>query len=170
MTWETFRLPDDQGVSADVSAFIDWNPKEDDAKMAFLCGPPGTGKTHMAVAKIRDGIERGARGALFIVVPELLANMRDGFKDGSARGVLDQAKYAKFLVLDDLGAEMATDWVRDTLYMLINNRDNGLRPTVVTSNLNPGEIAASHHERLASRLASGLVVDTSGEKDYRIGK
>ena len=96
--------------------------------------------------------------------------MRRGFNDGTAAGNLDQAKYAKLLILDDIGSEMATDWVRDTLYMLINYRMNYLKPTVITSNLYPGEISDRYHARLASRLAGGLAIDMSLLKDHRAVK
>lgn len=145
-----------------------WRGDDTDKTIAFLTGGPGRGKTHLAAATLRRFILAGRRGALFIVVGEWLQAMKDGFSTGGSAGVMNQAKGAKLLALDDIGSEMATDWVRDALYTLINYRINNLKPTIVTSNLRPSEIAQTYHERLASRLASGLVVDLSVLTDQRI--
>jgi DNA replication protein DnaC len=65
---------------------------------------------------------------------------------------------------------MATDWVRDTMYMLVNYRLNHLKPTVITSNLLLGEIAETYHARLASRLAGEFAIDMNLLPDYRLVK
>jgi DNA replication protein DnaC len=155
---------------AKLEIFNNWRGDDGENSIAFLCGPPGCGKTHLAAATINRWIIAGRRDALFILTGELLASLRRGFNDGTAAGNLDQAKFAKLLVLDDIGSEMATDWVRDTLYMLINYRMNYIKPTVITSNLLPGEISERYHARLASRLAGGLAIDMSLLKDYRVAR
>ena len=57
------------------------------------------------------------------------------------------------LFLDDLGAENATDFVRDTLYLIINRRYEGKLPVIITSNLDLGELSDSVGDRIASRIA-----------------
>lgn len=136
--------------------------------ICFLTGKPGTGKTHLAAATVFRYINAGKKGALFIVTGEFLQAIKKGFSTGGSDGVIRQAKEAKLLILDDVGSEMATDWVRDTLYTLVNYRMNYMKPTLVTSNLMPSEIAETYHARLASRLVSGLVLDMSPLPDRRI--
>ena len=153
-----------------LDIFCKWRGDEGENSIAFLCGPPGCGKTHLAAATVNRWIIAGRPGALFVLTGELLASLRRGFSDGTAAGNLDQAKFAKLLVLDDIGSEMSTDWVRDTLYMLINYRMNYLKPTVITSNLFPAEISERYHARLASRLAGGLAIDMSPLKDHRVAR
>jgi DNA replication protein DnaC len=148
--------------------FSRWCGDEGENSIAFLCGPPGCGKTHLAAATVHRWIIAGRRDALFVLTGELLASLRRGFNDGTAAGSLDQAKFAKLLILDDIGSEMATDWVRDTLYMLINYRMNYFHPTVITSNLYPNQISERYHARLASRLAGGLAIDMRLLKDHRV--
>jgi len=41
---------------------------------------------------------------------------------------------AELLVLDDLGAERLTDWVEETMSLIVNTRYNERRPTIFTSN------------------------------------
>jgi chromosomal replication initiation ATPase DnaA len=175
-TWDTFVVGRGPVQTSDkwpplfkkLDELLEWRGDETAITTAFLCGQPGCGKTHLAAATVHRWIAAGRPGALFIVVGELLASLRRGFNDGTAAGSLDQAKYAKLLVLDDIGSEMATDWVRDTLYMLINYRMNHLKPTLITSNLFLSEISQRYHARLASRLAGGLAIDMSLLKDHRV--
>ena len=145
-----------------------WRGDTDSSSIAFITGRPGSGKTHLAVATLRRYIESGRKGALFVSVSEWLQDMKDGFTSGTSSGVMRQVKGAGLLVFDDIGSEMATDWVRDAVYQVINHRLNEMKPTVVTSNLKPSEIANSYHDRLASRLASGLVIDLTHLPDRRI--
>lgn len=174
-SWSSFRydsheLSKTKGGSnllSKLGLLESWNGSEDDT-ICFLTGKPGTGKTHLAAATIRRYIDAGKKGGLFIVTGEFLQAIKRGFSTGGADGVVRQAKEATLLVLDDVGSEMATDWVRDTLYTLVNYRMNHLKPTLVTSNLMPSEIAETYHARLASRLVSGLVLDMSFLPDRRI--
>ena len=175
-TWDNFKIPHGPikksnawfSLLAKLDVLSRWQGDEEESSVAFLCGATGCGKTHLAAATIHRWIDASRPGALFVLTGELLASLRRGFNDGTAAGNLDQAKFAKLLVLDDIGSEMATDWVRDTLYMLINYRMNWLKPTVITSNLLPGQIADTYHARLASRLAGGLAIDMSLLKDHRV--
>ena len=41
---------------------------------------------------------------------------------------------AELLVLDDLGAERLTDWVEETMNLIVNTRYNDRLPTIFTSN------------------------------------
>ena len=41
---------------------------------------------------------------------------------------------AEVLVLDELGATVPTNWVRDTLYQIINTRYNNKKLTIFTTN------------------------------------
>ena len=153
-----------------LNIFKEWRGQEDEGVLVFLTGRPGCGKTHAACATLRRWIEAGRPGALFIVAGEFLHEIKNGFKDGTSAGVTRRAEAAKLLVLDDLGSEMATDWVRDTMYMLVNYRLNHMKPTIVTSNLRLGEIAETYHARLASRLAGEFAIDMNILPDHRLVK
>src|SRR5262249_51929228 len=97
----------------------------------------------------------------FITVPDLLTRLRQSYdRDGGAGGVggaserelLDDLDGAPVLVLDDLGAERATDWAVERLFGLLNRRHDWRRPTVLTSNLGPKPLAEHLGERIAWRV------------------
>jgi DNA replication protein DnaC len=56
------------------------------------------------------------------------------------------------LILDDLGAEKASEWVAETLYILIDDRYGNMKPTVFTSNYSPSELAERLGDRIVSRI------------------
>ena len=108
------------------------------AKRGLLIqGPPGVGKTHLAVGALKKLIEKGFP-CLFFDYQTLLQRIRDGYN--AAAGTSDRAAYrsaldADVLLLDDLGAHRATDWVYDTVTAIITHRYNENLATIVTTNL-----------------------------------
>ena len=56
-------------------------------------------------------------------------------------------------MIDDLGAEKTTDFVRQTLYYIVNEREQNELPIIVTSNYTLKDLAAKFDERISSRLA-----------------
>jgi DNA replication protein DnaC len=106
-------------------------------KGLFFIGPPGIGKSHLAVAVLKRVIrERGARG-LFYDVRELLKIIRstyDPIVRATETEILRPVMEVDLLVLDDLGAEKTSEWVGETLNLIVNTRYNERRLTVFTSN------------------------------------
>ncbi|NJO82521.1 MAG: ATP-binding protein [Blastochloris sp.] len=115
-----------------------------------LVGGYGCGKTHLAAAIANTALERELP-VLFIVVPDLLDQLRDAFAPDCPESVTQRfttVRQAPLLILDDLGTESATAWAREKLYQLVNYRSNEHLPTVFTSNV--------RLERLDGRIASRL--------------
>jgi DNA replication protein DnaC len=128
-----------------------------------LTGPVGTGKTYAACAAVRPLVEQGATLAFWPVV-RLLDQLRPGRDDDP----YPAAVAADLLVLDDLGAERATDWTAERLYALVNDRWLAERPTIVTTNLAPPQLTAAVGERLASRLLGGATTALLSGPDRRM--
>lgn len=109
-----------------------------DGKGLLFHGPFGVGKTHLAVGMLKAVMRKaGARG-YFFETPELLRQVRHTYNtrvDETEMGVLRPVLDAEVLVLDDLGSEKTSEWVQETLGLVINTRYNARRPTIVTSNL-----------------------------------
>lgn len=135
----------------------------------FLTGPVGCGKTHLIVGIARIACALGAN-PLFVSVPEWFQSLRDSYADSrqtNEHKLLTQLREADLLILDDLGAERSSDWVRERLYLVINDRYVRERPTWVTTNLTVEELNATLGERSVSRLVSDAVVFTLEGDDYR---
>lgn len=112
-----------------------------------------------------DAFARSAGGHLefwyptfrFVNAPRLLQEIRNTFGRMSAQeitteSVLSEYLHVDVLVLDDLGSEKPTDWVREQLFMLIDERYGAKRPTIFTSNLSLKELALTLSERIADRI------------------
>jgi DNA replication protein DnaC len=128
----------------------------------FLLGPPGVGKTHLVVAVLKQAIrERGARG-LFYDTRDLLRVIRSTY-DPIVRTteveVLRPVMAVDLLVLDDLGAEKTSEWVEETLNLIVNTRYSERRTTLFTSNYDdipdstePNSLVGRIGFRMRSRL------------------
>lgn len=138
-----------------------------------LTGPYGCGKTHLAAAVLNAMIGRGIPG-MFVVVPDLLRQIRIGFDDMEmakrANEIVDTAKSAPLLVLDDLGAEKPSDWVREYLFILLNTRYEKELPTIVTTNCTTAELIAKLQQRIVSRLVEMTTSVIMTAPDFRLAK
>jgi DNA replication protein DnaC len=99
-------------------------------------GPSGVGKTHIAVACLKELIRRGHQG-LFCDYRELLKDIQASYNPGSESTelrILEPIRTVEVLVLDDLGASKPSAWVLDTIGLVLNARYNARLTTLVTTN------------------------------------
>jgi DNA replication protein DnaC len=113
-------------------------------------GKYATGKTHLAAAIGNYRLNLGYP-PLFINVPDLMDHLRATFHPES-RETYDQRfeeiRNAPLLILDDLGGQNPSAWVKEKLYQLFNYRYYSERPTVVTTSVPLDKL----DERLLTRI------------------
>jgi DNA replication protein DnaC len=132
-------------------------------------GPSGVGKTHIAVAALKELIKRGHVG-LFCDYRELLKEIQASYNPASESTemrILEPIRTVEILILDDLGASKPSDWVRDIVGIVLNARYNERRTTIITTNYFDSPAAESE----PVRLPNGKLIAPSREDslDQRIG-
>ncbi len=123
-------------------------------------GTYGCGKTHLAasIANYRAGL---GDPPLFVMVPDLLDHLRATFSPGSSVSYdrrFEELRAAPLLVLDDLGTQSMTPWVREKLYQLFNYRYNAELPTIITT----ADTLDEMDPRIRSRMLDGRLCTIYG--------
>jgi DNA replication protein DnaC len=146
----------------------------------LIVGPAGTGKTHLAVAALRDLLARGHEGVFFDYI-NLLDRIRSSWDQAS--GASDREAYrialeTEILLLDDLGSHRYNDWIQDLVTSIVTHRCNHKLPLIGTTNLPDDKIAPEPNkvtleDRIGERAHSRLfemcrIVRMLGAPDYRI--
>ena len=131
----------------------------------LFSGTNGVGKTHLAVAALRELVAaKGARGE-FWDFHELMREIKRSFDPETKTTemqVLDPVVEIDILLLDDLGAWKITDWMNDTLFYILNSRYLAQRPTLITTNFQDVSAReAADADRLVRRE---FLVDRIGQR------
>ncbi|MFS0556569.1 primosomal protein DnaI [Brevibacillus sp. 179-C9.3 HS] len=133
----------DSGNLSTVDAAIQFCEKVgtgERVKGLYLHGPFGVGKSYIMGAIGRELSERNV-ASLLVYVPDFIREMKDSISDQSYAGKLELLKEVPVLILDDIGAENLTPWVRDEILgVILNQRANNHLPTLFTSNYSLDEL------------------------------
>jgi DNA replication protein DnaC len=103
----------------------------------LFMGPPGIGKTHLAVGIIKRLMREKSVECLFRTFPELLKEIQNSYNprtQASELSLLTPVLDTEVLVLDELGGQNPSSWVRDTVGYILNYRYNENRVTILTTN------------------------------------
>ena len=125
------RLP----IFERLYAFVDLYPSI--RKGLYLYGDFGVGKSFMMAALAHDLSEKRGASTTILHYPSFVIDVKNAIGEGSVKTLVDEIKLAEVLVLDDIGAEQSTPWVRDEiLQVILQYRMQEDLPTFFTSNFN----------------------------------
>ena len=153
----------------------------EDGTGLYIEGTNGTGKTHIAAAIAMQLMTQRQRTVICKTSGGMMLDIKSAFDDESRTEaqILDVYKKVDLLIVDDLGKEQCTDWSISTLYSIINDRYEGMKPTIITTNYNSDDIVRALTPKgydnlkavaIISRLREVSEVLTMAWKDYRTGR
>lgn len=124
---------------------------KDSSESWLLMGETGLGKTHLTTSVGSVVIRRG-----YDVLYKSMQGMMDDFERAQFHGgdPEEVQKYfrADLLIIDDLGAEMTTQFTVSSLYNVVNTRINAAAPTIISTNLTQSQLRERYTDRITSRL------------------
>lgn len=123
-------------------------------RSAIFCGLPGTGKTHLAIGVALHVITLGKLAA-FTSVQRMILRVKDSWKKDSKESesdVLNMLVYPDLLVIDEIGVQFGTEFEKNFMFLLLNERYEKRRPTILLSNLTVSEIKLFLGDRIYDRL------------------
>ena len=153
--FSTYRIIGSDGLAAvkiKVEAWATQYPL--DRNGLLLIGPSGVGKTHLAVAALKCLAKKGIH-CLFCDYRELLKQIQNSYDPSvqtTEMELLRPVFETEVVLLDDLGAVKPSEWVWDTVSIILNTRYNEKRTTVITSNFLDGPSAAAEGMSVARRV------------------
>jgi len=129
------RLP----VFEKLLAFVEQYPTI--LKGLYLYGDFGVGKSFMVAALAHDLSEKRGVSSTLLHYPSFVIDVKNAIGDGNVKTLVDEIKLSEVLILDDIGAEQSTAWVRDEiLQVILQYRMQENLPTFFTSNFNFEEL------------------------------
>ena len=110
-------------------------------KGIYLYGDFGVGKSYMMAALAHDLSEKRQASTTLLHFPSFVIDVKNAISSGLVKEMVDQVKKAEILILDDIGAEQMSAWLRDeVLQVILQHRMQENLPTFFTSNFNLEEL------------------------------
>lgn len=121
------------GIMLAISDFV--KRVGQDNKGIYLYGTFGIGKSYLMAYLANLLSKTHLLSTTMLHYPTFVVDIKNAIKDGSVKDRIDEVKTAQVLVLDDIGAEQHSSWIRDdVLQVILQYRMQENLPTFFTSN------------------------------------
>ena len=140
--------------------------------LMILLGPRGTGKTQAAVEmslKLDLHLQEGGLPIDHMYMPlgELLNKEKSSWDDKTMESPIKKAKKTGLLVLDEIQESSASDWERQQLTLLIDDRYRNMKRTILIGNLVRSGLEEFLSKSISSRIKeTGQIIEMAGKR-YR---
>jgi len=159
-----FDMWDNSGI--DFNRIVNIIKEKDDKSWIYIHGNAGTGKTYLAILIAKVCLLK-EQSVFYIKTVDLLDRLRPNGGEDSNK-LMNKCKDVNVLILDDIGHEKMSEWVRERMFSLISSRwDNGLL-TVFTSNFDIENIKDKINDAVYSRVKGESYVILMNGKDKRL--
>lgn len=124
------------------------------SRSLLFSGDPGLGKTFLSACIAREVSETGHS-----VVYDTAQHVFSRFEaqkfagDEAADEDVQRTLRCDLLIVDDLGAELTTEFVRSALYQIVNTRLLARKSTIISTNIKPDALEKRYGAAVASRVA-----------------
>lgn len=141
----------------------DWPQVRGSGRSLVFLGPPGTGKTHLACAIALHVMRHHQTAVMFRTVAQAVRSVRDTWVKGSEVSeseAVGRLVRPGLLILDEVGVQSGSDWERNVIFDVLNERYLARRPTIMLTNLAQDKLPRFLGERVIDRMREdgGLIV------------
>lgn len=156
-SFDSFKVTSDREKAYQNA--LDFIANNGKGKGMYVTGKYSTGKTYF-LASIANSLSNRGINVLIIYFPDLVREIKNTIGTKEFEELINRLKMVSVLMLDDLGSEMMSSWLRDEILgPIINYRLSENLPIFISSNLSI--------EGLAKHLSSTRDGDDE-IKSYRI--
>lgn len=123
-----------------LMAFIDDYRNDEHPAGLYLCGEYQKGKTYILAALANELTKQGAT-VLIAYYPDLVRELKSRISDNTVEMMIRKLKQADVLMLDDIGGESHSNWIRDeVLGPILQHRLLDELPTFFSSNVSQRDL------------------------------